>query len=235
MPQPNKNKLITLSMDELYISEEISKRKTTDYLDNKQHIERLAGSIQDHGLLTPILVVRIADSVTTNHKPYCLVSGFYRIFALIHLAETTGKRKWLSGIPARVIQHSTNTALVQLIESTPRIKLSPIDEANAIRSALDLSCTICSESEQLTTKSIAKAIGMPEGWVHIRLKLLRFPVEIQDMLHTSKLTMTHAQFLMKYVPESNWLELARKGCSMDVAMFVHLVRSMYDDSYPVDR
>ncbi|HEV2317977.1 MAG TPA: ParB/RepB/Spo0J family partition protein [Thermoplasmata archaeon] len=146
----------------------------------------LRDSVRSMGVLQPVLVTPIAKP-KLNGERFRLVAGFRRYAA----ACESG----VSKIPARVLRLTgPQLILAQLTENVQRLDASPIEEAKAIASYLELS-----NSSQ---DALALSLGKSGAWVSNRLRLLRFPDQVQTWIHEGKISGSDALVLLR-LPESD--------------------------------
>ncbi|OFZ19658.1 MAG: hypothetical protein A2X94_16500 [Bdellovibrionales bacterium GWB1_55_8] len=124
-------------------------------------IAALAHSVQEHGVLQPILVVQDGDR-------YKVIAGERRLRA--------AKKAGMERIPARVL--STNdkaTHEIALRENLDRVDLHPIEEGEGYLSLL--------EAQSYTSyEAIAKAFGKPKSRITECIGFTRLPQETKQLL-----------------------------------------------------
>ncbi len=137
-------------------------------------IEELARSIQEKGVIQPILVRASGDQ-------FELIAGERRLRAVKHLG--------LEEIPAIVRRIADADVLeTALIENIQREELNPIEEARAYRRLSD-------EFGQ-TQDTIAKRVGKDKSSVSNLLRILNLPNEVQEHLSNNLITFGHARALL---------------------------------------
>lgn len=142
---------------------------------SKESLEELAASIQEQGVIQPVIVRRIEGG------KYELIAGERRLKA--------GKLAGLATIP--VVVHQTTADRVfemALIENIQREDLNPIEEALAYREL--------QEKYQITQDEIAKRVGKERSTVANSLRLLTLPEEIRGDIIEGRLTMGQARALL---------------------------------------
>lgn len=141
---------------------------------SEESIAALADSIQQYGILQPILV-----------RPN---DGVYQIVA--------GERRWraarmlgLDEVPV-IIKELTDleTMQIALIENLQRENLNPIEEAMGYRELM--------ETYGMTQDSVSKTVGRSRSTVANSLRLLQLEDEIQDYIERGKLSTGHAKALL---------------------------------------
>ncbi len=177
-------------------------------------LEELAASIRANGIIQPIVVRRDGDG--------------FRIIA--------GERRWraarragLERVP--VVVKTVDGADAQrrvlemaLIENIQRADLNAIEEAQAYRRLLD--------EFRLTQEAVAEAVGKDRATVANTVRLLKLPVEVQNDVAASALTMGHARALLALGDAQTQLELAReiKTRGLSVRETEALVKRILDGS-----
>lgn len=156
---------------------------------SEESIAALADSIQQYGILQPILV-----------RP---MAGGYQIVA--------GERRWraarmlgLDEVPVIIKELSDlETMQIALIENLQRENLNPIEEAMGYRDLM--------EQFGMTQESVAKMVGRSRSAVANALRLLQLPEEIQDMLEKGQISSGHAKGLLSISGDKLRLDTARKA------------------------
>ena len=158
----------------LKISEIIPSRFQPRLNFSEAKIQELARSIQEKGVIQPILV-------RASGNQFELIAGERRLRAVKHLG--------LEEIPA-IIRRIADADLLEtaLIENIQREELNPIEEARAYRRLSD-------EFGQ-TQDTIAKRVGKDKSSVSNLLRLLNLPNEIQEHLSNNLITFGHARALL---------------------------------------
>lgn len=78
---------------------------------------------------------------------------------------------------------------VMALENLHREDLSPMEEAFAVRQLL---------TEDVTQQEVAERIGKSQGWVANRLRLLKSPDEVQQLIISREISNKHAKILLRY-------------------------------------
>lgn len=153
-------------------------------------LRALAESIQEHGVLQPILV-----------RP--LFMGGYQIIA--------GERRWraarmagLTTIPA-VIRDMDDEATMEaaLIENLQREDLNPMEEAMGYNNLI--------LNYGLTQEEVAKTIGKSRPAIANSLRLLSLPEEVIDMLSKGELSAGHGKALLAFKTPEEQIANAEKA------------------------
>lgn len=137
-------------------------------------LKELAESIQSHGIIQPIIVRPSGDK-------YQLVAGERRWRA----AQLAG----LVDVPALIRPMSDEeAALIALIENVQREDLSFLEEAEAYERVL--------RKFNLTQQELAERVGRSQAAIANKLRLLRLPVEIREVISREMITERHARALL---------------------------------------
>lgn len=163
----------------------------------KEKIQELSVSIQQNGLLQPIVV-----------RPY---RGKYQI--------VVGERRYracklagLDEVPCMVQEYNEDqTATAALVENIQRENLSPIEEALAYQQLLD--------TQDLTQEQLAKKVGKKQSTIANKLRLLQLPMTVQEAVRRKDITERHARALLKLdstAKQNNMLrEIMAKGLNVE--------------------
>lgn len=137
-------------------------------------LEELAQSIQETGILQPIVVV-------PDEENYTIIVGERRWRA--------AKKIGLQTIPV-LIRNLTETQQheAMLIENLQREDLNPIEIAKAYQKM--------TQDFSYTQEDVAKKVGKDRASVANTLRLLKLPGEIQELIQEGKLSMGHARALI---------------------------------------
>lgn len=154
---------------------------------NSEGLEELAASIRENGVLQPILVRRVGESVE-------IVAGERRVRA----ARIAG----LAEIPALVCTLAEAESMrVALLENIQRENLDPIEEAEAFKAIM--------EHYGASHGELAAMLGKSRPAVSNALRLLRLETTIRDLVQRGELTMGHARALLGVEDSALRLRLAR--------------------------
>lgn len=141
----------------------------------KEELEELASSIEQKGILQPLLVRPLGGG------KYELIAGERRYRA----AKQVGFEK----VPV-IIKAADETAVLELalIENIQRQDLNPIEEALAYKELLT--------RHQYTQEELARQVGKDRSSIANSLRLLKLPDKIRDHLINNKISMGHARALL---------------------------------------
>ena len=139
-----------------------------------ESLNELANSIQEIGVIQPIIVQRKGDG--------------YRIVA--------GERRWraariagLSVIPAIVRDLTDRETMEQaLIENIQREDLNPIEEAAAMQNLLKV--------HKLTQDQLAKRLGKPRATIANTIRILNLDESLQEFVSRGDLSEGHAKAIL---------------------------------------
>ena len=143
-------------------------------------IKELAESIEEHGLLQPIVVRPIEEDM------FEIIAGERRFRALQTLNKTH------ADVIIRYLDDE-ETAVVALIENIQRENLSVIEEAEAYKKLLDIGDTTQSE--------LAKSVGKSQSFIANKLRLLKLAPKVIERLRESKITERHARAMLSLSEE----------------------------------
>lgn len=149
---------------------------------DEQALQELADSIQQHGIMQPILVRPLATLGADDARaPFEIIAGERRYRA----ARLAG----LETVPVMVKDVADEQALsLALIENIQREDLNPLEEAQAMKRLI--------EEFGLSHEQVAKAVGRSRSATSNLLRLLQLAEPVQTMLLASDLDMGHARALL---------------------------------------
>ncbi|GIU74474.1 MAG: chromosome partitioning protein ParB [Bryobacteraceae bacterium] len=165
-------------------------------------LQELAQSIRENGIIQPLVVRRHGDA-------YQLVAGERRLRA----ARLAG----LHEVPV-VVQEFADDRLMEvtLIENIQREDLNPIEVAHAFERL--------HREFRLSHEQIAQRTGKDRSTVTNMLRLLRLPLEVQQLVADQRLSMGHARALLGLESAEQQVALAHKAA--DGALSVRQVERM---------
>jgi ParB family chromosome partitioning protein len=157
---------------------------------DEEKLAELAASIEEVGVLQPILVRRLRAGEGARRHPgeaadgpllYCVVAGERRVRAA-RLAS-------LPEVPVIVCSYAQTEALkVALLENIQREDLGPIEEAEALRALMD--------GYGATQEELAGMLGKSRSSVTNTLRMLSLEESIQSLLQAGVLARGHAKALL---------------------------------------
>jgi ParB family transcriptional regulator, chromosome partitioning protein len=155
---------------------------------NDDALKELSDSIRQHGVFQPIIVKK-------SIKGYEIIAGERRYRA--------SKLAGLTKIPAIIRQFTDDQMMeIALLENLQREDLSPIEEAHAFKTMLD--------RLMITQEELSKKVGKSRSYITNMLGLLRLPKEVQDMVSSKAISMSHARVLSKLEDPVQILAFANK-------------------------
>ena len=170
-------------------------------------IDELTDSIQEHGVLSPLMVRSIGD-------------GSYQIIA--------GERRWraaraanLSEVPARIVIADDKRALeLAMVENLQREDLSPIEEARGYRALM--------EEFGMTQEEVAVRVSKSRPSVANTLRLLSLPAELKELVLMGELSAGSARALLALKNDETMRSAARTAVAngMSVREVEALVRKL---------
>lgn len=140
-----------------------------------EELKELADSIQEHGIIQPLVLTRGED----DH--YTLIAGERRLKA----ARLAG----LDSVPIIIRDASDQDRLeLALIENVQRTDLDPLETAAAYQQL--------SQEFGLSHEEIGQRVGKSRTTVTNTLRLLDLPPDVQNALREGKITSGHARALL---------------------------------------
>ena len=162
------------SVRELKISEIVPNKNQPRKNFDKEALKTLSDSIREHGVITPIVVVKSGEN-------YEIVAGERRWRA--------SRQAGLKTIPAVVRTYSDiEVKEVALIENIQREDLNPIEEAVAYQALMD--------EFGLTQEEISEKIGKSRSKVANSLRLLALEPEFQKFVISGEISEGHARCVL---------------------------------------
>jgi ParB family chromosome partitioning protein len=155
-------------------------------------LEELTQSIQEHGILEPILVRRLSE-------------GGYEIVC--------GERRWraaqragLHEVPVFVREFNDQSAFeAALVENIQRADLSPLETARAYQRLV--------QEYSLTQEQVAKRVGKSRSAVANSMRLLQLPDEVLELIEAGRLSEGHGRAILGAASEPEMLRIARLAVS----------------------
>jgi len=157
-------------------------------------VEELAASIQQKGLLQPILVRPIVEEEAEGY--FEIIAGNRRFHAC--------KRLGWNKIACHIIELDDKQAFeVSLIENLQRKTLGPLDEASAFKAYV-------SDFGWGGVSELSSKIGKSISYIIKRIKLLNLPIDIQNSIinHTLDTSTAEELFVIKDKTRLNQFKMA---------------------------
>ena len=152
-------------------------------------LSELADSIRQYGVLQPLLV---APGEGGN---YILIAGERRLRASIMAG--------LGTVPVIVSEYTTQQiAEIAMIENLQRKDLHYLEEAEGYETLVN--------TFHLTQEAMAIRVGKKQSTIANKLRLLKLPASVREVLHESELTERHARVLLKLETEEAQKTILKK-------------------------
>lgn len=163
----------------------------------KSNLEELSQSIKEYGVLQPISVRKNGDD------SYELVAGERRLRA--------AKLAQLQTIPAIVAEMTDqDSAVLALIENLQREDLNFIEEAEGYQHLM--------EDHNFTQQDIAEKVGKNQSTIANKLRILKLPTEVKNLLIEHHLTERHGRALLKLHDEKLQLMVLNEVIEKDLTV-----------------
>lgn len=160
----------------------------------EEELADLVGSIEENGLLQPIVVRPAGNRRGTDR--WELVAGERRWRAVTRLG-------W-KDIPAIIREVDDRTLLVlALVENLQRSGLSALEEAQGYKQL--------QEEFGLSQQEVSEAVGKDRSTVANMLRLLQLPVSVRRLVESGELTAGHARALLGLPNSRRMTELAEQA------------------------
>lgn len=145
-------------------------------------LAELAESIRENGLIQPVLVRQLLTG------EYELIAG-HRRWKAVQMLEWSTIRA--------IVENRTDTesAVMALVENIQRRDLSCMEEARAIAGLI--------ESTGITQQEAAQRLGKSQPAVANKLRLLRLPGWVQEIVEQGQLSERHARALLRLEREED--------------------------------
>lgn len=141
---------------------------------DEAEIDSLADSLQEHGLLQPVLVRRVDER-------YQLVAGERRLRAAI-------KAGW-PDVPVQVIEaDDRKTAEIAIVENLQRKDLNALEKAASFQRYL--------QSYGCTQEELARRLQLDRSTIANLIRLLELPETVQQSLRSGEISPGHARALL---------------------------------------
>ncbi|MBR5817803.1 MAG: ParB/RepB/Spo0J family partition protein [Clostridia bacterium] len=164
---------------------------------DKESLEELAKSIEENGLLQPILVREYGNG------RYQIIAGERRFRA--------SKIAGLSEIPAIILdKDDRKVAELSLIENIQREDLNPIEEAMAFRAL--------ATEYGLTQEELSEKVGKSRSAIANSVRLLDLPAPVLDMVASGEISAGHGRTLLGVKLRDNMIMLAKKTSELDLSV-----------------
>ena len=153
---------------------------------DEEKLEELAASIQQHGLIQPIVLRKLG-------KGYEIVAGERRWRA----ARLAG----LKEVPCIVKELTEEeNMLLAIVENMQREDLNHIEEAEGLKKMID--------TYGLTQEQVSYSVGKSRPYITNSLRLLKLPGKVQQLTAEGKITTGHARALAAVKSQQRQIDLA---------------------------
>ena len=164
---------------------------------DKESLEELAKSIEENGLLQPILVREYGNG------RYQIIAGERRFRA--------SKIAGLSDIPAIILDRDDRkVAEISLIENIQRENLNPIEEAMAFKALAN--------EYGLTQEELSERVGKSRSAIANATRLLDLPEAVLAMVASGELSAGHGRTLLGVKNQDNLILLAKRTVELDLSV-----------------
>lgn len=164
---------------------------------DEKDLEQLSGSIQQVGVLEPIVVREISedDPRYQDGARFELIMGERRLRA--------SKLAGLQRVPA-IVRTTSDVEMLReaLLENLQRVQLNPLEEAAAYQQMM--------EDFGLTQEKLAQAVSKSRPQIANTLRLLQLPPNLQKRVAAGVLTAGHARALLSLKDPATMEKLAQK-------------------------
>jgi len=175
---------------------------------NKDALQQLSESIEEHGVLQPITVRQL-----NGH--YIIVMGERRYRA----SKLAGKKT----IPCIVRTYENNDVLeVQIIENLQRQDVEPTEEAEAIAYL----------SEKYAPTEIAKRLGRTDNFIRQRLKLAGLIEGFKHLVRNGEMTISLGVGVALFEPEEQQMMLETMGKNFNAHQINRMIK---DQTYDLEK
>ncbi|WP_130292701.1 MULTISPECIES: ParB/RepB/Spo0J family partition protein [Fictibacillus] len=155
---------------------------------DQKAIDELKESIQEHGILQPILARK-------SIKGYEIILGERRFRA----ASEVG----LKTVPVIIKDYSEEKMMeVALIENLQREDLNPVEEAQAYQKLID--------HLKLTQEELASRVGKSRPHIANHIRLLQLPKPVLELLSNGLITMGHGRALLGLKKKSKMQQVVQR-------------------------
>ena len=156
---------------------------------DQKKLDELCDSIKVNGILQPII---IEDSGNGN---FYIIAGERRLKAT--------KLAGISTIPAVIVEVTTkDSAVLALIENLQRENLNFLEESQAYEAIM--------KDYGYTQQELANTLGKSQSTIANKLRILKLPAKVQDLLVENNLTERHARALLKLPSEEYQVAILEK-------------------------
>ncbi|WP_368293452.1 ParB/RepB/Spo0J family partition protein [Dehalobacter sp. TBBPA1] len=156
---------------------------------DREKLQELADSIQEHGLLQPILV-------KPEGSRYIIIAG-----------ERRFRATQLAGIDRIncIVRDCTEQEMTEkaLIENIQRADLSPVEEGLAYARLI--------QDYGLTQEQVARRVGKGRPTVANLLRIIQLPAEVLELINKEAISLGHAKVILSLENKEQQISLAKRA------------------------
>jgi len=156
---------------------------------DREKLQELADSIQEHGLLQPILV-------KPEGNRYIIIAGERRFRA----TQLAGIDRINCIVSDCTEQEMTEKALIENIQ---RADLSPVEEGLAYARLI--------QDYRLTQEQVAKRVGKGRPTVANLLRIIQLPAEVLELINKEAISLGHAKVILSLDNKEQQISLAKRA------------------------
>ena len=164
---------------------------------NEEALQELAKSIEENGLLQPILVREYGNG------RYQIIAGERRFRAC--------KIAGITEVPTIILdKDDLKVAEIALIENLQREDLNPVEEAMAFKALMD--------SYDLTQEEVSERVGRSRSAVANAIRLLDLPTFVLEMVASGEISAGHGRTLLGVRNRDNMIVLAKQIAELNLSV-----------------
>lgn len=164
---------------------------------NEEALKELAKSIEENGLLQPILVREYGNG------RYQIIAGERRFRAC--------KIAGITEVPTIILdKDDLKVAEIALIENLQREDLNPVEEAMAFKALMD--------NYELTQEEVSERVGRSRSAVANAIRLLDLPTFVLEMVASGEISAGHGRTLLAVRNRDNMMILAKQVCELNLSV-----------------
>jgi ParB family chromosome partitioning protein len=155
---------------------------------DEAELEHLSASIQEHGILQPLLVRRAGER-------YQLIAGERRLRAAI--------KAGLAQVPAQIKQaDDREMAELAIVENLQRRDLNPLEKAASFQQYL--------KRYECTQEELAGRLKIDRSTIANLIRLLELPEQVQDAVRRGAISQGHARALLPLGDEEDQMRFCQR-------------------------
>lgn len=209
--------------------------------------EELKKSIQEHGILEPLIIRPVKElrkdgfeskniTIGKPSKEWAETLNFDKLHPNLSELDldgcryelVAGERRFraaqelgLEMVPV-VIKNLSDRDVreIMLIENLQRSGLEPLEEAAALDALL--------QDDKITQEELGKKLGKSQAWIANRLRLLKAPDELKEMIISREISPKHVMALLPYTEYPVFKEVILPDFQKDIKLGKHIAVSELD-------